>query len=414
MGYEADFFGASHLFIQEASALLPRLENGQLLFHTPVLPYWLSSLGHLLLPDSPLGFRLLPILLALAALWGFFNTARQYLDARAAFYSCCVLAASLAFCWQFMLATPDSLLAISTSMALFGFYLYLKTRKKRYFWFLYPALAAGVLCKGLPALVLPVIIMVVYLMFKIKMDERSLKKLQAGKGFLLVFLLSAPWFIYAGLYTEGKWLEEFFGYYHVERYFGLPEEAEASFFLPFLYILLLSLPFGTFLPAAFGYSWKYKVKKDILMLSCLSLLIMLLFYGFSDTFFPHYLLAALPFAALLIGAYFSSLAGRSLGKMKSPLGLALLLLLSFAVPIYLYLQLGETMSSLPGLPAVLFYSGLGVLPLGTLGTFFLWQRKRTDAGWCLLSLSFLLFNGLLIELARIERGLWEQLEMILR
>lgn len=413
-GYESHFFEASSFSIQEGGYLLPRLPNGKLLYHTPILPYWISSLGHLLIGNSSLGFRILPIILVLGGLWGFFSVARKYLDARAAFYSCCVLAASLPFCWQMMLATPDSLSALSVCSALLAFYLYLKTRKEKYFWLLYGSLAVGILSKGLLPLLLSLSSMVVYLMFKIKMDVHTLRKIRVGKGFIFVLLLSAPWFIYAGLQTGGTWLQVFFQNYPIGRYFGGPEAGEAPFYQPFLYVILLILPFGVFLPAAFSYSWKYKVKKDLLFLSALSLLVTLFFFAFSDTFYPHYLLPALPFAALLIGYRFSSLAGRSLIKLTGIPGIALLVLLSFGLPVSIFMLLQETSGSLSGVELGLFYVLLGILPLATLCCLYLWQRKKTDAGLCLLTLAYLLFNLLLMRLAPAEESLWESLMVLLQ
>ena len=414
VGYEAHFYEAASLFLQEGNIFLPRLSNGELLYHTPLFPYWLSSLGHWLLPNTPLGFRLMHILFALLAFWGFFTTAREYLDARAAFYSCCVLLSSLPFCWQLILATPDSLLAISICMVLFSFYRFLKTRKKSYLGWLYGALTAGILFKGLAGLFLPVLMMMVYLMFKIKMDGRTLERLQAGKGFLLVLLLTTPWFVYIGIQTGGTWLQEFFLGYHIERFFGKSDEAEAAFYLPFLYSILLLLPFGVFLPASFSYAWKLKVKKDLLMLACLSLLLALLFFAISDTFYPHYLLPALPFAALLIGFRFSSMAGRPLLKMKSSVGLALLVLLSFGLPVFLYLTIGGSLTAEGDFPLLQYYALLGILPVGTLVSLFLWHRKKTDAGFCLLSFAFLLFNVLLVQLAGREEILWNELSILLQ
>lgn len=414
-GYETHIFEASWYSIQEGGHSLPRLPNGEQLYHTPILPYWISSLGGLLVGNSSLGFRLLHIALAIAGVWGFFRVARQYLDARAAFYSCCVLAASLPFGWQMMLATPDSLAALSVSSALLTFYLYLKTRKEKYFWLLYGSLAAGILSKGLLPLVLSLFSMVVYLMFKIKMDVHTLRKIRAGKGSLMVLLLSAPWFIYAGFQTGGTWLQVFFHDYHIGRFFGETETAEAPFYQAFLYSILLILPFGVFLPGGFSYSWKYKVKKDLLFLSALSLMVILFFFAFSDTFYPHYLLPALPFAALLVGYRFSSLAGRSLIKLTGVPGIALLVILSFGLPVYLFMLLQGKSGSFSGLDLSLFYILLGILPLATLSCLYLWHRKKTDAGVCLLTLSYLLFNLLLMwRLAPADESLWEPLKMLLQ
>lgn len=392
--YEAQLMEAASVMVARGSWGIPQLENGLTLYHTPILPYWLAAAGHMVLPGSYLGYRILQLLLVLFAFRGYFNVLRLYLDARTAYYSGCVLMSALFVGWQSMLSTPDSLYALSICTAVFSFFLYLKTNQSRYFWWLYGGIALGILSKGLMPLVIVLLIFIIHLMFRIKMNSATLEKIHFGRGMGLVALLVLPWYIYAGFKIGGEWLSHFWQEYHVNRYFGEPGVAEGAFYLPFGYVLLGLLPFGVFLFRALPYGWRYRVRKDMLLLCLLSMLIILLFFAFSNTFYPHYILSALPFGAVLIGYRLSQAAGRSLLKMNVSLGVVLLSILAVAVPVYLY----SIMASLPESP---FQYGLFMLllllpPLATIACLFLWTKKQTDAGISVLSFGYLLFVALLM------------------
>lgn len=404
--YEADIMEAASRMVETGHWGLPRNAGGELLYHTPILPYWLAAAGHLLLPNSPLGYRLFQILLALTAFGGYFSVIRKAINARTAFYSSCILASALFFSWQLQLATPDSLYALSICTAIFSFYRFLKSNEQSYLWFLYVALAIGILSKGLLALLLPLLIMAIHLMFRIKMNETTLAKIRFGRGMGLMLLLVLPWYLYAAFSTGGDWIVQFWDSYHIGTYFGGNHEAESPFYLPIAYVLVGLLPGAVFLFRALPYGWKYRVRQDVLLLSLLSILVILLVFAFSANFYPHYILPALPFGALLIGYRLSEAAGRSLPKMNVSLGIILLGILALAFPAYLYYSVSGNIES--GFQYSLFMSML-LLPLaGTLSCFLLWFNRKTDEGIMILSLSYLLFNALLMYyvIKQVAASLW--------
>ena len=405
-------YGASDeliFFSMEESA---PLEFGETPSYSPPLAYWLSTAGHQLISDHQLGYRIFHILLYLTWLAVFFLLVRKYLDARTAFYSCCILVASLLFSWHMQLATGESLGAIFMISALFGFFLYLKSAQKKFFWLIYISLGLGILSVGIKGLVLPVVILFIFLMFRIKMNGQTLQKLQFGRGILFSVLLCLPWFIFAGWISDGKWLYEFFitnpWKDYGSEFFGW----QGAFYLPFLYIMLGILPFGFFLPGAFGYSWKFRHKKPLLLLSAVGLLVILLIYAFSDSFLPHFLLPAFPFAAILTAYQLGQLSGRSLSKMKLYLGICGTAFLALAIPIGLHTMLHEAIGNGQE-PVFLFYLLLLILPVGAISCFTLWQMKKTDEGVVALTLSFMVFNLLIVQFAQSIKPLQSLLLMFI-
>ena len=361
------------------------------------LPYWISVAGNSLFPDSRFGYRLFHILLYLSGLAGFFLLVKKYLDARTAFYSCCILVASLFFSWHMQLSNPQGLFTIFLISALSGFFLHLKSYQKSFFWLIYISIALAILSAGIKGLIFPVLILFIFLMFRIKMNGQTLEKVDFGKGILFSLLICLPWLLYAGWNWDAQLLYESFISHPLKGYRAGFFGWEGAFYVPFLFIILSILPFGFFLPGAFGYCWKLRQKKPLLLLSALGLLIILVIYAFPDLFYPHNLMPALPFAAILVGYQLSCISGRPLSKMKLYTGVGGTALLALGLPAGLYFLIAETVNQTQ--LSLLFYLLLIILPLGTISSFFLWQKKKTDEGMMVLTISYLVFNLLLVQLA---------------
>ncbi len=373
---------------------IPRLESGEAIYPIPPLAYWFSAAGHWLLPGSRLGYRLFSIIAHLLGFCGFFYVTARSLDARTSFYSSCIIASGMLVTWQAQSATPESLGALFICAALAGFYLYLTTAENKYFWLIYLSLAAALLSKGLVAVILPLIILVIYLMFRIKMNAANLKKIQIGKGLLLSFMLGLPWFLYAAIADNSDWILHFADSIHWLQK-SSPRAQDGAFYLPFIFIIITLIPFGFFLPKSFGYSWKFRHRKSFMLLSAISLLVFLLFFAFSESFLPDSLLPAIPFAAVLIAYQLSQLNGRPLSKMRMYIGVGGIIAMAVFLPMVLFYALNEGMGE--GTERLYYIIMLAVLPAGSLIALLLWQMKRTDEGMIVLTITYMSLQLFLIQ-----------------
>ncbi len=176
-------------------------------------------------------------------------------------------------------------------------------------------LGFAILTKGPVAFVLAAFTLTSFL-FSQKDWETLFCKINPKKGFLITFLISAPWYVLE-LIKEGKpFWDNFFSYHNFQRYTSVVNNHAEPFWF-FLFIMILaSLPFTPFLFHGIFKSFKdffksrknsYKSSETLYTYSLCWLFSVLIFFSISATKLPSYWLPAIPAAALLISNSFISL-----------------------------------------------------------------------------------------------------------
>lgn len=364
-----------------------------------ILPYWLATAGHFIFPEGLFGYRILFILISIGFLARWYTFLSEYLGTQTASFSISILLACGPLTFFFFQANPFSLVTLFIASSLFSFFAWLKKKEQFSLWSFYVSLALTTITGGPLLLLLTCIIMVVYLMFKIKMNERMLASIKAGKGLSAVILFSLLcWFIAFGGIKN----------FSLQRLFSaeVPETSFTgeAFYFPFLFLLVLLLPFSGFLPKAFSTAWRLKVRKDLFMMSSLALLIILLWCVVVEESSIQQILPAAPFAVMAIGLLFSQQAGRNWNKMGVYFGSGTLLLIVSALIAGVFWFLPELEEY-----SWLAYSGAVVLFSGTITCFMFWAKKKTDYGLFILCFSFLLFSACFMEVFRYQPSLLMEL-----
>jgi 4-amino-4-deoxy-L-arabinose transferase-like glycosyltransferase len=161
---------------------------------------------------------------------------------------------------------------------------------------MYLALAAGTLAKGLIGLILPGMVFFFYLLFAKKWS--ALKKMYLFPGVLIYISLVVPWYLWIEQRNPG-YLQYYFWDEHFTRY--LTEEFDRS---KAWYYFLLVLGVG-FLPWSFilPLSIKNLIKDfdDKYLFLTLWVCLPLLFFSFSKSQLPQYILPVFPALALITG-----------------------------------------------------------------------------------------------------------------
>jgi 4-amino-4-deoxy-L-arabinose transferase-like glycosyltransferase len=237
-----------------------------------------------------------------------------------------VLATALHFTWLARVGRIDMVLTFVVALAVVGFYHAHRQRCEQregrtWPWLLaaYLALAAGIMLKGPIAIVLPGVVVVAFLTSPERKRGADLRAPRSRPGLVaerlhslglwwgipLVVALTAPWYVWANVQTEGELFRVFFLQHNLARGFGGDETLAAHpwwFYGPRLVVDLL--PWSLVLPLVAWQVWKGKLWREdaevhLGLCWLLGILLLLSCMRFKRA---DYLLPAYPGFALLAGA----------------------------------------------------------------------------------------------------------------
>jgi 4-amino-4-deoxy-L-arabinose transferase-like glycosyltransferase len=283
--------------LESGDWLVPRLD-GIPHFHKPPLAYWAAATGMGLLGVNGWGARLAVALVSLATLglagW---IAARRFENLAVRGHSVAWILGSMllfAVLGRALAADPFLMMAVAG------------------FWALSPsawALAAiglGFLAKG-PVVfvhtVLPVLAAALW-----ARDRRFLALLGPRKGWLVFALLALPWYLAVVITTPGL-LEYFLGNQIWGRYATAVHTRAGP---PWYFVLVLlagALPWTAAMMAGLVRTWRERSDPEARLLLCW-LVAPLIFFSFSGSKLPAYLLPSLPAAAILAARALESRAAR--------------------------------------------------------------------------------------------------------
>ena len=265
--------------------------GGELRFDKPILIYWLQALSVSALGLNEFALRLPSVLCATAWCGATFIFVRQYLDASRAGTAVVFMACSLVFSVIARAATADALLNLFLALALFDSYRALtdttkgaaKLRLRAYLW-----VGLGVLTKGPVAILIPLVVSSLYCL--LTRQWRPWVALFINPlGWLLAASVFLPWYIAEYMAQGQAFIDGFILKHNVSR-FSSTLEGHGGHWHYYLAISLL-----VFLPAT-GYFLQLLLRTKSLMQDpfnrfCLCWFgFVLVFFSFSNTQLPHYLL----------------------------------------------------------------------------------------------------------------------------
>ena len=201
-------------------------------------------------------------------------------------------------------ASFDVVITMTATWSLAVFLMHELTRKK---WFLagfYVFVGLSLLAKGLVGVVIPFGVVGFYYLLRRKWPERHVI-VSLVWGLPLAAAVAATW--YGPVIAKHGWsfINEFFIQHHFARYTSNKyKHPQPLYFFPAI-ILMLTLPWTGFLIDALarvrGWTWRGDDALSIVRVFSLSwLLLPIVFFSFSGSKLPGYVLPALPAAAFLI------------------------------------------------------------------------------------------------------------------
>lgn len=274
--------------------------NGADRFDKPIFIYWCQAALMTVLGPHDWVARLpsaLAVLAATFAVWRF--AAQQWGEAagqRAAF----MLGSSLGLLAIGRAATADGMLnalLIGTGLCLWNF---AYTGSRTALRWAYVWCALGLLTKGPVALLIPGVTLLIWSLITNR-GRTAWQALWEPKGWLLLIVIAAPWYLYALQRHEMAFVEGFFLKHNVQRFTGTLEGHGGNplYYLVVLPVLLLPWsPWCVRLIGSVITQWAQPLQRFL----WIWVLFVLGFFSLSGTKLPHYMLYGLAPLVLLIVA----------------------------------------------------------------------------------------------------------------
>jgi 4-amino-4-deoxy-L-arabinose transferase-like glycosyltransferase len=296
---EAVFSEATREMVVSGDYWTPRY-NGADRFDKPILFYWIQAGSFRLLGVNELAARLPSALAGILLAAACFAFARRLWGEREALRA----AAAFALCPFFLVythaAVTDMLLSLFVALSLFGFSAWGdappgSSQARRGLWLFYGAAAFALLTKGLIGVLIPG--GTAFLALMLSRERRRLLEVLSPSGILLFLAIAVPWHAVMLSRHGDAFVSAYFGKHHFARYTSVisGHTGPVWYFLPVL--------------AVGFFPWIARVPEGVRQalatrrLSERTLVIwpalVLLFFSFSVTKLPNYVLPCVPALALL-------------------------------------------------------------------------------------------------------------------
>lgn len=284
--------------------------------------YWLTAVSFMIFGVHDWSARIPIALCTILLCWLVVRIGSWAFSLRAGFYGGLVLATCVGLFLFTRVLIPDVILTLTIALAMWALLRALdegEPRPRLWAWVLAASLAAGVLLKGLIAVVFPAGAAFFYLMFTRQLFARNAwRRLHPFSGLLIFLLIAAPWHVLATLrnppYFDFTMRSEpgayrgFFWFYfmneHVLRFLNLRYPRDYNT-VPRLYFWLFHLlwlfPWSVYFPALARLSYRPVDRAGRTRLLALCWIgFVLLFFSFSTTQ-EYYSMPIYPAVALLLG-----------------------------------------------------------------------------------------------------------------
>jgi 4-amino-4-deoxy-L-arabinose transferase-like glycosyltransferase len=381
--------------------LTPRL-NGLKYFEKPSLHYWVTAAAFRLFGEHEWSARLWTALTGFLGVVLVCFTGWRVFGARAGLYAGLVLGSSLLYVLAGHIITLDMGVTFFMTLGLAGFLLAQQptaSARENRLWMhvTWAALALAVLSKGLIGLVLPGVTLVIYTV--IQRDWSLWKRLHLASGLVLFVAISAPWFVAVTLANP-----EFFRFFFIYEHFGRFLDMDHGRYQPWWYfvpiLLAGALPWPTLvLDTVARARTRDHADKNAFQPSRFLLVwivVIYLFFTFSNSKLPFYILPIFPALALLMGQRLTRISPNMLfwhgmsGVLLALAGLAL-------VPWVAQLGNPETPQALYAAYAPWIAAAAAVWLLGSLVSLYLFRIESVRRGISVIAVSSLMSAQLLLS-----------------
>lgn len=299
-------------------------------FEKPPLAYWCIAFFEWTFGMSEWSVRAPDVCFGLIMCLSVYSAGRVCYNRLTGIWAALILSSSLLFFAITHLLNTDACLSAALTLALTSFISWFKLREEGrshaiLLYLAYAGCALAVLAKGLIGMVFPGLIIIAWLLFT--WNWKLLKHMRLFSGILLFLVIAAPWHILAERQNPTFYYEYFY-VNHFLRYTTPVMHREMH------KLTYIGLFIGGFLPWVFVLFAHFKTvlrfflsprKHPLESFFIWWILAIFLFFGFSDSILPTYLLPTLPPLALFTAPLVAHLWQKNLKMARCKLGATLVL-----------------------------------------------------------------------------------------
>ena len=288
----------------------------------PILIYWLQAGAVSLFGLNEFALRLPSVLAALAWALAIFRFGAPRIGRDSAVVATVLMALSLYVGLIAKAAVADALLNLFLALSFFGIYRYWEHAAKRDLYLTYLWLGLGFLTKGPVAVVFP--LLVSGLFFTLQGDWRAwLRAVFAPIGWLLFLAIVLPWHVMVYLDSGWAFFQGFYLGHNLGRFSGAMEGHSGGWWYYLAWAPLVVMPFAGWLIGTLPQLRRMRVE-PLAQFLWLWFATVLVFFSFSGTKLPHYLLYGCTPLFLLMAQHREGLRNRWLAFLPALVLLALL------------------------------------------------------------------------------------------
>lgn len=321
---EGAFSAATFEMLQRHDFITTYL-NGEPRFDKPILIYWLQAISVSLLGVNEWALRLPSALAAGAWMWALLRFARRHINPASAFPTAVIGATAFFVTIIGRAAIADAMLNLCLTLAMLAIYQYStqpqrKTIYTAFFW-----IGLGVLTKGPIAIIIPLCVSGVYFAWsrEFKIFLRALFQPWAWVVFIVIV---APWYLLEYRDQGQAFIDGFILKHNVGRFTATMEGHGGNLFYYLPILLLIVMPYtGLLISIISRINLPLQSRLDRFLWLWFGFV--LIFFSFSSTQLPHYLLYGVSPLILLMSKHREQLHSRLLAYLPAILFFTLLVFL---------------------------------------------------------------------------------------
>jgi 4-amino-4-deoxy-L-arabinose transferase-like glycosyltransferase len=310
--------------------------NGETRFDKPALIYWCQAIAYAIIGVNEWAVRLPSVLAAMAVISLGFYTVQWHLGKQDAaqqverptrrYVTAAIASAVMALNPEMLIwgrtGVSDMLLTGCIASALLCFFLGYANQggsegkfsllPNKWYLACYVLIAGAILTKGPVGIVLPGLIILAFLLY-LGNFWQILREMRPVIGILIIFALSAPWYLLVTWRNGWNYINSFFGYHNIERFTEVVNGHSAPWYFYFVVVLLGFAPYSVYLPAALARlkfwqrsHWRNQERSQQLgLFAGIWFFVVFAFFTIAVTKLPSYVLPLMPAAAILVALLWS-------------------------------------------------------------------------------------------------------------